>query len=82
MDAGQGPGGGPGGQRSDETPLAGDNAANAKAAALAKLPGSTVVRVETDADGGAYEAHVTKADGSPATIIFDKEFNVMEVQER
>ena len=82
VDAGGGRGG-PGGQRSDETPLTGDNAAKAKAAALAKLPGSTVVRVETDGDGaGVYEAHVTKSDGSPATVIFDKDFNVTAVQER
>ena len=74
--------GGPGGQRSDETLLTGDNAAKAKAAALATLPGSTVVRVEADADGGVYEAHVTKSDGSPATVIFDKNFNVTAVQTR
>ncbi len=83
-----GPGGpgrggpGPGGQRPDETLLAGDNAAKAKAAALAKLPGSTVVKVETDADGGVFEAHVTKSDGSPATVVFDKDFNVTAVQSR
>ena len=89
VDAGRGfgaggPGGpgGPGGQRPDETPLTGDNAAKAKAAALAKLPGATVVRVETDADGAAYEAHVTKADGSPATVKFDKSFNVTSVESR
>lgn len=79
---GRGPGGpgGPGGQRPGETLLTGDNAAKAKAAALAKLPGSTVVRVETDADGGVYEAHVTKSDGSPATVVFDEDFNVTAVQ--
>jgi uncharacterized membrane protein YkoI len=78
-----GPGrGGPGGQRPDETLLTGDNAAKAKAAALAKLPGATIVRVETDADGDAYEAHVTKADGSPATVKFDKSFNVTSVENR
>ncbi len=79
-----GPGGhgGPGGQRPDETLLTGDNAAKAKAAALAKLPGATIVRVETDADGDAYEAHVTKADGSPATVKFDKSFNVTSVESR
>ena len=83
-----GPGGpgrggpGPGGQRPDETLLAGDNATKAKAAALAKLPGSTVVKVETDADGGVYEAHVTKSDGSPAIVVFDKDFNVTVVQSR
>ena len=74
--------GGPGGQRPDETLLTGDNATKAKAAALAKLPGGTVVKVETDADGGVYEAHVTKSDGSPATVVFDKDFNVTAVQSR
>lgn len=87
VDAGRGPGGhggpgGPGGQRPDETPLTGDNLAKAKSAALAKLPGATVVRVETDADGAVYEAHVTKADGSPATVKFDKSFNVTSVETR
>ncbi len=78
-----GPGrGGSGGQRPDETLLTGDNATKAKAAALAKLPGSTVVKVETDADGGVYEAHVTKSDGSPAIVVFDKDFNVTAVQSR
>jgi hypothetical protein len=72
----------PHGQRPDETLLTGDNAATAKAAALAKLPGATVVRVETDADGDAYEAHVTKADGSRATVKFDKSFNVTSVEDR
>ena len=86
VEAGRGPGGPgkgrPGGQRPDETLLTGDNAAKAKAAALAKLPGATIVRVETDADGDAYEAHVTKADGSPATVKFDKSFNVTSVENR
>src|SRR5262245_21552724 len=50
-----------GGQRSDETPLTGDIAAKVKELALAKVPGATVVRVETDADGNAaYEAHLVK----------------------
>src|SRR2546430_14816893 len=42
-----------GGQRRDETPLTGDDASKATAAALAKVPGATIVRVETDADGHA-----------------------------
>ena len=60
--------------------LTGDDAAKAKAAALAKLPGATIVRVETDAnDGGAYEAHVTKSDGSQAIVLMDKNFTVTSV---
>ena len=42
-------------------PLTGDVAAKVKAAALAKVPGGTVERVETDVDHGSpYEAHVTQ----------------------
>ena len=67
-----------GGQRSDETLLTGDTAAKVKAAALAKVAGGTVVRVETDADGNAaYEAHMTKADGTPVTVYVDERFQVV-----
>jgi hypothetical protein len=62
-------------QRPDETLLTGDTAAKVKAAALAKYPGATVVRVETDSDG-VYEAHLTKADGTPVTVEVDKAFAV------
>ena len=79
-----GPGGdGPvsgGGQRSDETVLTGTLAAQAKAAALKAVPGATVVRVETDADGATYEAHLKKADGSLATVKFDKDMAVTAIQ--
>src|SRR5258708_5993940 len=55
-----------GNQRSDETLLTGDALAKVTAIANAKVPGGTIVRVETDADGNAtYEAHMTKADGTP-----------------
>jgi hypothetical protein len=71
------------GQRSDETPLAGDTLAKVTAAAKAELPGGTIVRVETDADGNAaYEAHMTKADGTPATVYVDKRFDVVGVESR
>jgi len=70
-----------GGQRSDETLLTGDTAAKVSQAALAKVPGGTVVRVETDADGHAlYEAHMTKADGTPVTVYVDKAFTVVSVE--
>lgn len=72
-----------GGQRSDETPLTGDTLAKVKAAALAEVPDATIVRVETDADGhAAYEAHVLKADGAPATVYVDKQFDVVGVESR
>jgi uncharacterized membrane protein YkoI len=72
-----------GGQRSDETLLTGDTAAKVKAIALAKVPGATVVRVETDADGhAAYEAHLTKSDGTLATVYVDKDLNFVSVETR
>ena len=46
------------------------------AAAEAAVPGATVVRVETDSDGAAYEAHMQKADGSYITVKFDSNFKV------
>ncbi len=72
-----------GGQRSDETVLTGDTAAKVTSAAEAKVPGGTVVRVETDADGNAkYEAHMTKADGTPVTVYVNEQFGVVTVETR
>jgi hypothetical protein len=72
-----------GGQRPDETLLTGDAASKVEAAALAKVSNGTIVRVETDADGNAaYEAHMTKADGSPVTVYVDKQFSVVSVESR
>jgi hypothetical protein len=68
-------------QRSDETALAGEALAKVTALAKAKVPGGTVVRVETDADGNAaYEAHMVKADGTPVTVYVSKAFEVVSVQ--
>src|SRR5437899_2143647 len=69
-----------GNQRSDETVLTGDALAKVKAIALDKVPGGTVVRVETDADGhAAYEAHMLKADGTPTTVYVDASFNFVSI---
>jgi hypothetical protein len=59
-----------------ETLLTDGNAEKAKAAALAAVPGGTIIRVETDSAGSAYEAHVRKSDGSIVTVKFDKNFSV------
>lgn len=56
--------------------LTGDTASKVTAAALAAQPGATIERVETDAEGAVYEAHILKADGSHATLKFDSSFNV------
>jgi hypothetical protein len=72
-----------GGQRSDETPLTGDALSKVTALANAKVPNGTIVRVETDADGNAaYEAHMTKADGTPVTVYVNKQFEVVSVESR
>ena len=68
-------------QRSDETSLTGDALSKVTALAKAKVPGGTIVRVETDADGNAaYEAHMVKADGTPATVYVNKQFEVVSVE--
>ena len=56
--------------------LTGDTADKVKAAALAAVPGGTIERVETDAEGSPYEAHMTKADGTHVTVKVDKDFKV------
>lgn len=69
-----------GGQRSDETSLTGDALTKVTEIAKAKVPGGTIIRVETDADGNAaYEAHMTKTDGTPVTVYVDKDFNFVSV---
>ncbi len=62
-------------QRPDETLLTGDTAEKVKAAALAKYPGATIQRVETDSDG-VYEAHLITADGQRVTVEVGKDFSV------
>jgi hypothetical protein len=67
--------------RPGETALTGTNAATAKAAALKAVPGGTVYRVETDADGTTCEVHMTKADGTHVTVKFDKNFAVTAIED-
>jgi hypothetical protein len=59
-----------------ETVLTGDAAAKATAAALAAVPGGTVQRVENDAEGAVYEAHMLEADGTSVTVKMDADFKV------
>ncbi len=56
--------------------LTGEIAEKVKSAALAAIQGGTIQRVETDAEGAAYEAHMTKADGSRITVKLDSSFKV------
>jgi hypothetical protein len=62
-------------QRPDEHLLTGDTASKVRAAALARYPGATVLRVETDADG-VYEAHLTTTSGQRVTVEVGRDFKV------
>src|SRR4051812_30617205 len=66
-------------QRSDEQLLTGDNATKVRDAALAKYPGATVQRVETDSDG-VYEAHVVTAAGGHVIVQVGSDFTVTGTQ--
>jgi hypothetical protein len=63
-----------------ETLLTGDTAAKVTAAAKAAVPGATIIRVETD-NGGVYEAHMRKSDGSFVTVKLDKSFKVTATED-
>jgi hypothetical protein len=61
--------------------LTGDTAAKVTAAAEEAVPDGTIQRVETDAEGSPYEAHVTKSDGTQVTVKVDSDFNVTAVED-
>ena len=63
-----------------ETLLTDGTATKVRAAALAAVPGGTIIRVETDSAGSPYEAHVRKADGSIVTVKIDKNFKVTSTE--
>ena len=63
-----------------EALLTGDDAAKVTAAAKEAVPEATVDRVETDAEGAAYEAHMTKADGTHVTVKFNADFSVSGIE--
>jgi hypothetical protein len=62
-----------------ETLLTGDTASKVTAAAQAAVPGATIQRVETDAEGSPYEAHMVKSDGTLVTVKVDTNFKVTNV---
>ena len=85
--AGQRPPGAPAGRHvgangKQEQALDAAVGAKVKAAALAKVPGGTVERVETDVDHGSpYEAHVRKADGTELEVLVNDNFQVTAVNQ-
>jgi hypothetical protein len=71
---------GPNGVREER--LTGDVASKVRAAALDKVGGGTVERVETDADHGSpYEAHIRRSDGTELEVLVNKDLSVTAVNE-
>jgi hypothetical protein len=61
--------------------LSGDTAAKVRQAAIDKVPGGTIERVETDVDyGSPYEAHVRKSDGTEVSVLVNDSFAVTAVK--
>ena len=61
--------------------LTGSLAEQVTAKALEAVPGATVIRVETDAHGGKYEAHLKKSDGTPVTVTFNEDLSVKSTED-
>jgi len=66
-----------------ETALTGDVLAKVTAAAVTKVGGtvdSATTENDSDNANAAYEAHVTKADGTHVEVILDKSYTVLAVE--
>lgn len=61
-----------------ETPVTGDNATKAQAAAVKYVGSGTAGAVTTDFTKTGYEVTVTKSDGSTVEVHLDSSFNVMQ----
>jgi hypothetical protein len=66
--------------RSDEKAVTSAQLNTLSAAALKAVPGGTIIRVETDAGDGVYEAHMRKSDGTLVTVKFDKNLALTKVE--
>jgi uncharacterized membrane protein YkoI len=67
--------------RPDHDALSADVAAKVKAAALAKVPGATVLRTEAGGPNGtAYHAHIKTSDGKLQVVLVDASFKATAVQ--
>jgi hypothetical protein len=63
-----------------EEVVTGDTASSVQAAVLAAYPDATIERMETDAEGAAYEAHVTLAEGCGARVKLVASFRVTSTE--
>ena len=61
-----------------ETPVTGDAATKAQAAAVKAAGGGTAGAVTTDFNGNGYEVTVTRSDGTTVEIHLDSSFNVLQ----
>jgi hypothetical protein len=65
----------------DRQPLSSDAAAKVKAAALAKVPGATVLETEAGGPYGTpYHAHIKTSDGKLQVVLVDASFQATAVQ--
>jgi ATPase family protein associated with various cellular activities (AAA) len=79
--AGGGRGHGGRGGGSGETALSGDTKAKVEAAVLAKYPGATIVRTETNNDSTApYESHITTSAGQELEVLVSSTFAVVDAR--
>ena len=81
---GGGRNGGPGGRGPGrgETALTGETKEKVEAAVLAKYPGATIVRTETNRDSSApYESHIKTTDGKELEVLVSKDFEVVDARE-
>lgn len=76
---------GPGGRaNANEKAVSGTKAATLKANALKQAPGATIQTVTTEdpaeGTGAAYEVHLTKSDGSEATLLFKSDLTYLSTE--
>jgi hypothetical protein len=67
--------------RSDEKSLSAADTTTLTNAALAQVPGATVIRVETDAGDAAYEVHLKTSAGVLETAKFDKSMAFVKIEQ-
>lgn len=76
-----GHGGGRGGGRG-ETALTGSAKGDVEAAVLAKYPGATIIRTESNGDSSApYESHITTSAGKELEVLVNKDFKVVDARQ-
>jgi hypothetical protein len=74
--------GGKGPRGAGETALTGEAKQKVEAAVLAKYPGATILRTETNNDSSApYESHIRTTDGKELEVLVSDAFEVVDARE-